>query len=117
MMFSSSCEWNLWRYPSYKTVTQKILRSYELAMLSWEHLQRIQWPDTFLETLSPLFVTVGETQVECLFRRSCGTSSSESAEDILQVTAPQVAQKESVKISYPFCPSQQNAIVFVKSVL
>lgn len=94
-----------------------MLRSYELAVLSWEHLQRIQWPDTFLVTLSPLFVAVGETQVECLFCRSCGTRSSESAEDILKATASQVAQNQSVKISYPFCPSQQNAIVFVKSVL
>lgn len=38
-----------------------MLRIYKLAMLSWEYLQRIQWSDTFLVTLSPLFVAAGET--------------------------------------------------------
>lgn len=70
MKFSNNCEWNLWRYPSYKTIRQKILRIYKLAVLSWEHLQRIQWSDASLVTLSPLFVAVGETQEEYLFSRS-----------------------------------------------
>lgn len=56
--FANNCEWNLWRYSSYKTINQKMLRIYKLAMLSWEHLQRIQWSDAFLVTLSPLFVAV-----------------------------------------------------------
>lgn len=78
MKFANNCEWNLWRYPSYKTVSQERLRILKLVVLSWEHLERIHWSDAFLVTLSPLFVAVEETQAEYLFSRSCATSSSES---------------------------------------